>query len=190
MQQLSGDSVQQMNVINYEIIGLKLITPKIFTDNRGFFLETFRYDIYTEVLGQTFLQDNMSYSVYGTIRGLHFQKEPHSQAKLVRCAYGEILDVAVDIREGSPSFCKYASVVLSAKNQKQFYIPVGFAHGFSVLSQEAVVGYKCSCYYHPDSDAGIFYDDKQLGIDWMIPLKERIVSEKDLGLPSLNSLRR
>ncbi|MDD3409153.1 MAG: dTDP-4-dehydrorhamnose 3,5-epimerase, partial [Methanobacteriaceae archaeon] len=153
-------------------------------------LETYRNDAYTEALGLTFLQDNLSYSSYGTIRGLHFQREPYAQAKLVRCPYGEILDVAVDIREDSPSFGKHVSVVLSSVNQKQFFIPAGFAHGFVVLSKEAIVEYKCSNYYHPDSDAGIFYNDEQLGISWMIPIEERILSEKDLSLPCLGSITR
>lgn len=179
-----------MNVIDFSITGLQVIMPQVFHDDRGCFLETFRKDTYRESLGIEFLQDNMSYSKYGTIRGLHYQKEPHSQAKLVRCAYGEILDVAVDIRLGSPNFGKHASIILSADNQKQFYIPVGFAHGFAVISKEAVVEYKCSSYYHPDSDAGVFYDDEQLGINWMIPHKERTISEKDLSLPDLRVLLR
>jgi len=179
-----------MKIVDYEINGLKLISPRVFHDNRGFFLETYRDNAYTDFLGLTFVQDNLSYSTYGTIRGLHFQREPHAQAKLVRCTYGEILDVAVDIREDSPSFGKHTSVVLSSVNQKQLFIPAGFAHGFAVLSKEAIVEYKCSNYFSPGSDAGILYNDEQLGISWMIPMEERILSDKDLSLPCLGSITR
>ncbi len=179
-----------MRVIDLDVCGLKIIVPMVFSDDRGFFMEAYRANRYKDILGVEFKQDNMSYSKYGTIRGMHYQKTPQMQAKLVRCSHGEIMDVAVDIRTGSPTFGKHSWVILSAKNCNQFFIPEGFAHGFSVLSKEAVVEYKCSNYYHPESDAGIIYDDEQLGINWMIPLNERILSDKDLSLPCLSSLER
>jgi len=177
-----------LKIQELEIPGLILITPDIYHDERGFFLETFRTDSYKEILGVEFVQDNMSLSRYGTIRGLHFQKAPHDQAKLVRCVYGMVLDVALDIRLGSPSFGKYASVILSGENQAQFIIPKGFAHGFSVLTQEAIVEYKCDAAYAPEAESGIRYCDPDLNIEWQIPEGKEIVSGKDSLLPLLSEL--
>lgn len=177
-----------MKVHKLEIPGLILITPEIYWDERGWFMETYRTDKYREVLGVEFVQDNMSFSHYGTIRGLHFQKEPHAQAKLIRCVQGKILDVAVDIRQNSRTFGKYASVELSGEDQLQLFIPQGFAHGFSVVSPEAIVEYKCDAYYLKAAESGIRYNDQQLGIDWMIAPGKEIVSYKDAGLPLLSDL--
>lgn len=165
-----------------------LITPEIYHDARGFFLEAFRADRYKEMLCVEFVQDNVSFSRYGTIRGLHFQDDPHAQAKLVSCIYGRIIDVAVDIRIDSPTFGKYEAVELSGEDQQQFYVPVGFAHGFSVLSPEAIVEYKCSDYYARVTEKGIRYNDPQLGIDWKIETGEETVSAKDAGLPLLSEI--
>jgi dTDP-4-dehydrorhamnose 3,5-epimerase len=173
-----------LKVQDLDIPGLILITPDVYRDGRGFFLETFREDMYKEILGMEFVQDNMSYSIHGTIRGLHFQVEPHRQSKLVRCAWGRILDVVIDIRSGSPTFGKLATVELSGEDQKQLYVPVGFAHGFSVLSTEAIVEYKCGAYYNRAAEKGIRYNDPLLGIDWKIKTGEETVSAKDAGLPT------
>ena len=173
-----------MKLQKLEIPGLILITPDIYRDGRGFFLETFRAVSYKEILGVDFVQDNMSFSRYGTIRGLHFQEAPHAQAKLIRCVWGRILDVAVDLRAGSKSFGRHASVELDAREQRQFFLPAGFAHGFAVLSPEAIVEYKCDNYYEPTADAGLRYDDPCLSIDWQIPPEKVSVSPKDAGLPN------
>lgn len=165
-----------------------LITPDLCRDGRGFFLETFRARAYRDLLGVDFVQDNMSFSKYGTIRGLHFQNAPHTQAKLVRCVWGRILDVAVDLRAGSKSFGRHASVELDAREQRQFFLPAGFAHGFAVLSPEAIVEYKCDNYYEPTADAGLRYDDPCLSIDWQIPPEKVTVSPKDAGLPGLEQI--
>lgn len=174
----------------FDISGLQLLIPRIFEDNRGYFLETFRASFYYDMLGTHFVQDNMSFSKYGTIRGLHYQRDPYGQAKLVRCAFGVILDVAVDIRPDSATFGKYVSVVLSAENQNQLFIPVGFAHGFSTLSAEAIVEYKCNNYYNPKSDAGISFRDPDLSIDWKIMAEAQIVSDKDAKLPYFKDIRK
>ncbi|MCB5284026.1 MAG: dTDP-4-dehydrorhamnose 3,5-epimerase [Candidatus Cloacimonetes bacterium] len=173
-----------MKLQKLEIPGLILITPDIYRDGRGFFLETFRAASYKEILGVDFVQDNMSFSSYGTIRGLHYQRIPHAQAKLVRCVWGRILDVAVDLRAGSNSFGRHASVELDGREQRQFFLPAGFAHGFAVLSMEAIVEYKCNKYYEPTADAGLRYDDPRLSIDWQIPAEKVTVSPKDAGLPN------
>lgn len=173
-----------MIIQKQDIPGLLLITPKIFHDERGFFLEIFRYNAYDAILGVEFVQDNMSFSHYGTVRGLHFQKEPHAQAKLVRCVLGRILDVALDIRPDSSTFGRHLCVELDDKKQQQFFLPAGFAHGFSVLSPQAIVEYKCDAYYEASSDAGLRFDDSFLSIDWKIPSDKMLISAKDASLPT------
>lgn len=168
------------------IEGLLIIEPKVFPDDRGYFFEAFNESIFKkEELHYDFLQDNQSYSHYGVIRGLHYQLHPCAQTKLVRVLVGKILDVAVDIRRNSPTFGKHIAVELSADNKKQLLIPAGFAHGFSVLSNEAVVMYKCDNFYSKESEGGIRYDDPALGIDWQIEKDKVNVSLKDLELPLL-----
>ena len=174
----------------FDISGLQLLTPRVFDDSRGYFLETFRASTYYDMLGTHFVQDNMSLSRYGTIRGLHYQRDPFGQAKLVRCAWGVILDVAVDIRPDSLTFGQHVSVVLSAANQNQLFIPVGFAHGFSVLSAEAIVEYKCDNYYNHESDAGLLFKDPDLQVDWKVPADTQIVSDKDANLPYFKYIRK
>jgi dTDP-4-dehydrorhamnose 3,5-epimerase len=173
-----------MQFITTQIPGLILIRPKVYSDNRGYFLETFRRDIFQYNVGHIdFMQDNESRSVYGVLRGLHYQLPPYAQAKLVRVVAGTILDVAVDIRPKSPTFGRHASAELSAENKHQLFIPHGFAHGFIVLSQEAAVAYKVDAPYAPDHERGIRFDDPVLGIDWKLPKSEIRLSEKDRGLP-------
>lgn len=181
-----------MKVIKLSISGLLLIKPDLFQDERGFFLETYNLYCYQDILGDQikFVQDNMSYSRYGTIRGLHFQKEPFAQAKLIRCTEGKIKDVVVDIRKNSPTFGKHIDVELNEDEQYQLFIPRGFAHGFSVLSQYAIVEYKCDAYYNKASDAGIRFDDPELNIDWNIPNESVIISDKDKNYPFLSELKR
>ena len=169
-----------MNVIKTEIEGVVIIEPKVFGDERGYFFESFSQREFEEKVCQTvFVQDNESKSKYGVLRGLHFQKPPYAQAKLVRVIKGKVLDVAVDIREESPTFGKHVAVELSEKNKRQLFIPRGFAHGFVVLSDEAVFQYKCDNYYAPDYEDGILWNDPKLGIDWKIPVEDVILSEKD-----------
>lgn len=169
-----------MNVIKTTISGLLIVEPRIFKDARGYFFESFSEREFEELVGPVrFVQDNESKSTYGVIRGLHFQKPPYTQAKLVRCTQGRVLDVAVDIRKDSPTFGKSFSAVLSEENHLQLFIPKGFAHGFSVLSKTAVFQYKCDEYYHPESESGILYSDPSLAIDWLIPEEDRIISPKD-----------
>lgn len=176
-----------MKVIDTEIEGLKIIEPRIFTDSRGYFFETYSKKIFdAEVAEVDFVQDNESCSSFGVIRGLHFQKPPHCQAKLVRCVKGRVLDVAVDIRKGSPTYGRHVAVELSEANHLQFFIPHGFAHGFSVLSDTAVFQYKCDDYYHPESEGGISLNDPALAIDWMIDPADALLSAKDTGHPTLN----
>lgn len=166
------------------IPGLLVFEPKVFEDNRGYFFESFNAMTYNEAgIEVNFVQDNQSWSKYGVIRGLHYQLNPHAQTKLIRVLTGKILDVAVDIRKDSPTFGKSFSVELSKDNKKQLFIPAGFAHGFSVLSDHADVLYKCDSFYNRESEAGILYNDKTLSIDWKIPAGKEIVSEKDLKLP-------
>ena len=163
-----------------EIEGLYLIEPKVFGDERGYFLETYSYRDLESLIGPVdFVQDNESLSCYGVVRGLHFQRPPYTQAKLVRCVSGRVLDVAVDIRKGSPTFLKHVAVELSGENHRMLFIPKGFAHGFSVLSPKAVFQYKCDEYYHPEADSGFQLLDPRLEIDWMIPEDKMILSEKD-----------
>ena len=176
-----------MNIIHTAINGLLIIEPKVFGDSRGYFVETWRKELYEQagIFGD-FVQDNESKSRYGVIRGLHWQEEPYSQGKLVRVVFGSVLDVAVDIRKDSPTFGQHVSVELSGENKRQMYIPHGFAHGFAVLSDEAVFAYKCDCVYEPSSERGMRYDDPSLAIDWQIPQEKRILSYKDMRLPSLS----
>ncbi len=166
------------------IEGLILVKPTIFEDSRGHFFEAYNQAEFEEhgIMGN-FVQDNQSFSTKGVIRGLHYQLNPHAQSKLVRVLRGTILDVAVDVRKGSSTYGQSYSVELSAENQLQLWLPAGFAHGFSVLSDEAVVLYKCDSYYHKAAEQGIRFDDPELNIDWRIDKAEAVVSEKDLALP-------
>lgn len=175
-----------MNVIKSKIEGLLIIEPELYSDSRGYFFESFNQKkLNGQGLAENFVQDNQSKSCYGVIRGLHYQLPPYAQSKLVRVLSGEILDVCVDIRENSPSFGHYEAIKLSSENQKQLFVPKGFAHGFSVLSETAVVLYKTDAYYHPQSERGIAFDDPQLGIDWQIKKEKMVVSPKDRAHPSL-----
>ena len=172
-----------MEVIKTAIEGLLVIEPKVFRDSRGYFFESFSQREFEEKIGKiNFVQDNESMSSYGVMRGLHFQRPPFTQSKLVRCVKGRVLDVAVDIRKGSPTYGKHVAVELSEDNHRQFFIPRGFAHGFAVLSETAVFQYKCDNFYSPEADCGISIMDKTLGIDWQIPLENAILSEKDVNL--------
>ena len=179
-----------MPFIPTTIPGLLVFEPNVFEDSRGYFFESFNLEVFSAAgIDINFVQDNQSSSQYGVIRGLHYQLEPFAQSKLVRVLSGTIMDVAVDIRKGSPTFGKNFSVELSAENKKQLFVPKGFAHGFSVLSEKAEVFYKCDTFYNKESEAGFFYDDKKLGIDWMIPKGKEIISEKDKQLPSIAECR-
>lgn len=170
-----------MEILDSDIEGPKILKPRIFNDSRGYFFESYSKRCFDEeVTSIHFVQDNQSKSTYGVIRGLHFQRPPYCQAKLVRCVKGKVLDVAVDIRKGSPTYGKHVAVELSEDNHLQFFIPHGFAHGFSVLSDIAVFQYKCDDYYHPEAEGGISLLDPTLGIDWRIDLSNAILSDKDL----------
>ena len=173
-----------MEIIQTSIPGLVIIEPRVFGDSRGYFFESFSDREFREkVCDVTFVQDNQSRSVYGVLRGLHYQREPYSQSKLVRCVKGRVLDVAVDIRQGSPTFGQHIAVELSDENHRQLFIPSGFAHGFVVLSEEALFQYKCSAYYAPQSEGGIAWDDPDLAIDWKLPHQHMILSSRDEKLP-------
>lgn len=176
-----------MNVIKTDIEGVVIIEPKVFGDHRGYFFESFNAREFEAQTGQKidFVQDNESKSCYGVVRGLHFQKGDKAQSKLVRVVSGAVLDVAVDIRPGSPTFGKYVSVELTAENHRQFFIPKGFAHGFAVLSPEAVFQYKCDEFYCPEAEGAIAWDDPALAIDWRIPAEDVVLSEKDKKHPRL-----
>lgn len=175
-----------MNVINTDIEGAVIIEPRIFRDARGYFFESYSKKEFDEKVAPVdFVQDNESMSTRGVIRGLHFQRPPYAQAKLVRCVKGRVLDVVVDIRKGSPTYGKHVAVELSEENHRQFFIPRGFAHGFAVLSDIAVFQYKCDNYYHPEADGGISILDPSLGIDWGIAFEEAILSDKDKKHPLL-----
>jgi dTDP-4-dehydrorhamnose 3,5-epimerase len=175
-----------MKVIDTEIEGVKIIEPKIFEDERGYFFESYNDLHFINNIGFIdFIQDNESKSSYGVMRGLHFQRPPHTQAKLVRCVRGAVLDVAVDLRKGSPTYGKHVAVELTEDNHRQLFIPKGFAHGFAVLSDIAVFQYKCDDFYHPELDGGINILDESLGIDWKIPTEKAILSEKDTKHPML-----
>ncbi len=171
-----------MKIHKTPIDGLIIIEPRVFEDDRGYFFESFHADRYREAgISSDFIQDNESKSVRGVIRGLHYQAGPYAQAKLVRVIEGSVFDVAVDLRKDSPTFGQWFGVELTSENKKQFYIPRGFAHGFSVLSETAIFTYKCDNYYHPESECGIAYNDPTLKIDWKISVSEEIISEKDKG---------
>lgn len=178
-----------MKVTRTTIEGLLIIEPKVFTDQRGYFSETYRRKEFTEKVSDThFVQDNESYSTRGVLRGLHFQKEPFAQAKLVRTVMGEVLDVAVDLRKGSPTFGKHSAIRLSGNNKRQLFIPRGFAHGFIVLSDDAILQYKCDNYYAPDHEGALLWNDPELEIDWILPVEEIILSEKDKLSPLLKDI--
>ena len=169
-----------MEIIKTDIEDVVIIEPRIFKDERGYFYESFSQREFDEkVRHVTFVQDNQSKSSYGVVRGLHFQKPPYTQSKLVRCIKGAVLDIAVDIRKGSPTFGKYVAVELTEENHRQLFVPRGFAHGFAVLSDEAVFQYKCDNYYNKESEGSIAWNDPALNIDWRIPEDRIILSEKD-----------
>ena len=171
----------RMEVIKTNLAGVVIIEPRVFRDARGYFFESFSQREFEEkVCPIRFVQDNESMSTYGVIRGLHYQRMPYTQSKLVRCVKGAVLDVTVDIRKGSPTFGQHVAVELTEDNHRQLFIPRGFAHGFAVLSDVAVFQYKCDNFYHPEADAGIQLMDEELGIDWRIPMEQAILSEKDL----------
>ncbi|MDE6654779.1 MAG: dTDP-4-dehydrorhamnose 3,5-epimerase [Muribaculaceae bacterium] len=175
-----------MEILKTSIEGPLIIKPKVFKDSRGYFFESWTQRNIEQAIGKiTFVQDNESKSVRGVIRGLHFQSPPFAQSKLVRCVTGCVLDVIVDIRKGSPTYGQHISVELSGDNHLQLFVPKGFAHGFAVLSEEAIFQYKCDNYYAPEADGGISLLDKSLNIDWRIPLDEAILSDKDRNRPSL-----
>lgn len=175
-----------MNVLETSLPGVVVIEPKVFGDGRGYFFESWsQRDFDALVRPVRFVQDNESKSRYGVIRGLHFQKGRQAQGKLVRVVSGRVLDVAVDLRRGSPTFGRHAAVELSGENRRQLFIPRGFAHGFAVLSEEAVLQYKCDSPYAPESEAAVAWDDPDLGIDWGIPAADVILSEKDKAHPRL-----
>lgn len=178
-----------MHVIRTEIEGLVILEPRVFEDRRGYFFESFSEREFAEAVGPVhFVQDNESKSSYGVLRGLHFQKPPYAQAKLVRVVKGCVLDVAVDLRKGSPTYGKYEAVELSEKNRRQLFIPRGFAHGFCVLSDEVIFQYKCDNYYSPQSEGAVRWDDPDLSIDWRIPAEDVVLSEKDRAHPALKDL--
>lgn len=178
-----------MEVIKTELEGVVILEPRLFKDDRGYFFESFSQREFDEkVRPVKFVQDNESKSVYGVLRGLHFQKPPFAQSKLVRVIQGAVLDVAVDIRVGSPTYGKYVAVELTAENHRQLFIPRGFAHGFSVLTDEVVFQYKCDNFYAPQSEGAIAWNDPALGIDWRIPEASVILSEKDKHHPLLKDL--
>ena len=175
-----------MEVIQTNIKGVVIIEHRLFKDDRGYFFESYSERDFNKQVGEIhFVQDNESKSSYGVMRGLHFQRPPFTQSKLVRCVKGAVLDVAVDIRKGSPTYGQHVAVELTEDNHRQFFIPRGFAHGFAVLSPEAIFQYKCDNFYHPEADGGISILDTSLGIDWRIPTEHAILSEKDTKHPLL-----
>ena len=177
-----------MTIDTCDIEGLLIIKPRIFEDERGYFFESFnekKFQVQCK-LQSRFVQDNESFSTYGTVRGLHYQKPPYGQAKLVRVISGTVLDVVVDIRSESPTFGKHFSIELSAENKTQLYVPVGFAHGFVVLSKDALFSYKVDNYYNGDSDSGILWNDVQFNIDWKLNAKDIMLSEKDKSQQSFS----
>lgn len=175
-----------MEVIKTNIEGVVIIEPRIFRDARGYFFESFsQREFDAKVRPIRFVQDNESMSSYGVMRGLHFQRPPYTQSKLVRCVRGRVLDVAVDIRKGSPTYGQHVAVELSEENHRQFFVPRGFAHGFAVLSQTAIFQYKCDNFYAPQADGGISIKDDSLDIDWRIPVSEALLSDKDTKHPLL-----
>ena len=178
-----------MKIISLAIPDVKLIEPDVFGDNRGFFMETYRADLFKEAgIPTNFVQDNMSSSRKGVLRGLHFQKNPYSQGKLVRVVRGEVFDVAVDLRKGSPYFGKWVGDFLSEENKRSLYVPQGFAHGFCVVSDEAVFHYKCTEFYHPEAEGGLRYDDPTVNVEWPLPDLPKITSPKDEKAPFLENI--
>ena len=170
-----------MEIIKTSIEEVVIIEPQIFKDARGYFFESFSQQEFNEkIMPIKFVQDNESMSSYGVMRGLHFQRPPFTQSKLVRCVKGKVLDVAVDIRKGSPTYGQHVAVELSEENHRQFFVPRGFAHGFAVLSETAIFQYKCDNFYAPEADGGIIIKDETLGINWQIPTENAILSEKDI----------
>ena len=181
-----------MNFIPTKLQGCFIIEPKIILDERGYFMESFNENTFQKGVNENvhFVQDNQSYSSKGVLRGLHYQTGEHAQAKLVRVMHGEVLDVAVDIRPDSKTFGQYEAVVLSGENQKQFFVPRGFAHGFLVLSETATFFYKCDNFYNKESEGGIIFNDQTIGIDWEFPTTELIISEKDKGQPTIANAKK
>lgn len=181
-----------MNFIATKLEGCFIIEPKIITDDRGYFMESFNEKTFQKGIGQNihFVQDNQSFSSKGVLRGLHYQVGNHAQSKLVRVLSGEVLDVAVDIRPNSKTFGQYVSVILSAENQNQFFIPKGFAHGFLVLSDTATFFYKCDNFYNKESEAGVLYSDQEINIDWGFPENQFHISEKDKVQPTLKKAKK
>lgn len=180
-----------MKIRETDIRGLMVIEPRVFGDARGYFMESFSERKFRELTGLDvdFVQDNESRSSYGVVRGLHMQLPPHAQAKLVRVVSGKALDVAVDLREGSPTYGRHFAIELTGENHLQVYIPKGFAHGFAALSDDVVFQYKCDEYYAPDSEAAIIWNDPDLNIDWRLPAEDVIVSDKDKNHPKLKDLK-
>ena len=178
-----------MNLIKTKLDGLVVLKPTVFKDNRGYFMESYNQKNINELLGNVnFIQDNESESSRGVLRGLHFQKPPYTQAKLVRCLKGSVLDVALDLRKDSKTYGIFETISLTEENKKQLFIPKGFAHGFIVLSKSAILSYKVDNYYNPESESGIIWNDPDLNIDWKINKNEIIVSEKDKNLPTFNEI--
>ncbi len=178
-----------MKVITTRIPEVLIFEPDVFGDHRGYFFESFRHDIFEKYVGNIpFVQDNQSKSGFGVLRGLHFQRPPYTQAKLVQCLQGEVLDIAVDIRIGSPTYGHHVPVHLSETNHRQLYIPRGFAHGFAVLSETAVFSYKCDNYYNPNADGGLAWNDPDINIDWILKPEEVKLSEKDKNQPSFQNI--
>jgi len=181
-----------MNFIETHLKGCFIIEPKVFHDDRGYFMESFNQNTFNKGIGQevTFVQDNQSYSSKGVLRGLHYQCGDHAQAKLVRVLEGEVLDVAVDLRPDSETYGQSYSILLSAENQKQFFVPRGFAHGFLVVSETATFFYKCDNFYNKESEGGVMFNDPELGIDWNFPESELIISDKDQIQPFLKNAKK
>jgi dTDP-4-dehydrorhamnose 3,5-epimerase len=177
-----------MKVVETGFVGLFVLEPRVFADDRGYFFESFNSQTFKNIgFDFNWIQDNQSHSKYGVVRGLHFQKPPYAQTKLIRVLKGVILDVVVDLRHDMPTYGKTFSVILSSENHLQFLIPKGFAHGFSVLSEEADVMYKCDALYNKESESGILFNDPQLGIDWQVEQDKMVVSDKDLVLPAFDT---
>ena len=181
-----------MTFTETKLKGCFILEPKIFKDERGYFMESFNEKTFKEGIGQkvTFVQDNQSFSTKGVLRGLHYQCGEHAQANLVRVLHGEVLDVAVDLRPESETFGKYETVLLSGENQKQFFVPRGFAHGFLVLSETATFFYKCDNFYNKESEGGIIYNDENININWQFSLEDLIISEKDKVQPTLENAKK
>ena len=181
-----------MRFIETQLKGCFILEPKIINDERGYFMESFNAKTFQEGIGQnvTFVQDNQSFSTRGVLRGLHYQCGEQAQAKLVRVLQGEVLDVAVDLRPESETFGQYEAVLLSSENQKQFFVPRGFAHGFLVLSETATFFYKCDNFYNKESEGGLIYNDETLNINWDFPSQDLIISEKDQILPNLQNAKK